>query len=500
MNEWLTIFYNNIGIYNSIISKNLSLTYKLEPLGQHIKIVGGYAFKSSSYKNSGIPVIRISDFHDERIDLSSAKYYDESSDLHNYELVEGDIIIAMTGGTIGKLAIVQSGLGKLYLNQRVGKFKIINPDEFESEYVYWIARGVESKIKELAWGAAIPNVSGKQIESLNFIIPPKNIQVRIISFFNDLRDNTLKSDEYFDLKTEKEIIELQEETENKVLLSNEHTHQLDLLKKLRLQILQDAVQGKLVPQDSNDEPASKLLERIKAEKEQLIKRKKLKRGKPTGQAVSLITDYEIPMKWDWCKVDDVLFVTKLAGFEYTNHISLKPIGEIPVIRAQNVRPYRIEKTNLLFIDEKTSLFLDRCALTKKCLLFTFIGAGIGDVATFDEKERWHLAPNVAKAEPFDGCEDLLNLKYINFFMMSKIGQKEIFKHMKATAQPSLSMSTIRDIDIAIPPLQEQHRIVTKINQLMTLCDELEQSIQQNQKYTQELLQVALKEALEPESP
>jgi len=77
--------------------------------------------------------------------------------------------------------------------------------------------------------------------------------------------------------------------------------------------------------------------------------------------------------------------------------------------------------------------------------------------------------------------------------MSTIGQKEIFKHMKATAQPSLSMSTIRDIDVAIPPLQEQHRIVAKITKLMNLCDELEQSIIKNMDFIEDLIQVRLSE-------
>jgi len=133
---------------------------------------------------------------------------------------------------------------------------------------------------------------------------------------------------------------------------------------------------------------------------------------------------------------------------------------------------------------KTSIILERCALTKAALLVTFIGAGIGDVAIFDFKERWHLAPNVAKMEPFTGCEKKINLKYIAYFLNSPIGRKEIFKHLKSTAQPSLSMGTIRDIDYPLPPLVEQHRIVAKIDQLMALCGNLEKQIDEaNSKQT-----------------
>jgi len=281
------------------------------------------------------------------------------------------------------------------------------------------------------------------------------------------------------------------------LLNTELIYQHDLLRQLRQAFLKDAMQGKLVEQNSKDGKATEQLEKIKSEKLKLIKKKKLKSGKSTGQSVSFTDEYVIPENWSWCKSDDILFVTKLAGFEYSKHIvKLKESGEIPVVRAQNVRPLEITKKNLLFIDEETSLLLDRCSLTKKCLLVTFIGAGIGDVATFDEKERWHLAPNVAKMEPFEGCEELVNVKYLNYFLMSDIGQREIFKHVKATAQPCLSMGTIRDIDIPFPPLGEQKRIVKKLEEVMNLCEELKATITDNQNYTDQLLQVALKDTLQ----
>lgn len=251
------------------------------------------------------------------------------------------------------------------------------------------------------------------------------------------------------------------------------------------------------PEEGNWEPASVLLEKIKAEKERLVKEKKLKRGKASSQTVSKVNEWSIPSAWVTAKTDDIFFVTKLAGFEYTKHINLKETGEIPVIRAQNVRPFIIDKTNLLFIDEEISLLLDRCALTKESLLVTFIGAGIGDVARFCESERWHLAPNVAKLEPFEGCEAFYNLKYLNYFLSSPDGREEIFKHVKATAQPSLSMGTIRDIDVPLPPLSEQQRIVAKLDELMGYCDALDASIKESQQQIELLLQQVLREALEP---
>ena len=302
-----------------------------------------------------------------------------------------------------------------------------------------------------------------------------------------------------EIEKQKEIIELEKklvekENESDCLFAD----QLTQIENLNQSILQEAVQGKLIAQNKNDELASELLKRIKAEKEELIRKKKLKAGKSTDQSISFIDECEIPKSWVWCKTDEIFFVTKLAGFEYSEHIHLAESGEIPVIRAQNVRALNIDKTNLLYIDNETSLLLERCSLTKKCLLVTFIGAGIGDVATFNENTRWHLAPNVAKMEPFEGCEEMIDVKFVNYFLMSNIGQKELFKHMKATAQPSLSMGTIRDIDVPLPPLSEQKRIVAEIEKQLAKTKQLKQHIIANQQATEQLLKALLHGAFEVE--
>jgi type I restriction enzyme S subunit len=133
-------------------------------------------------------------------------------------------------------------------------------------------------------------------------------------------------------------------------------------------------------------------------------------------------------------------------------------------------------------------------LTKPSLLVTFIGAGIGDVAIFDKPNRWHLAPNVAKLEPFNENNERIDIKYLLYYLVSKIGQSELFKFWKATAQPSLSMGTIRQAIVTLPPLAEQKRIVKKVDQLMNLCNELELRVKENQNNSELLMEAVLKEA------
>jgi len=265
--------------------------------------------------------------------------------------------------------------------------------------------------------------------------------------------------------------------------------------QLRQVILQLAVQGKLVAQDSGDEPAAVLLEKIKAEKEQLIREKKIKKTKENGEIFKDEYITPFPKNWTLSKIVDLGFVTKLAGFEYTKYVRLEDCGEVPVIRAQNVRMNYINESKLKYIDMDTSNLLDRCALTKKAILMTFIGAGIGDVAIFDKNERWHLAPNVAKIEPFNQYEEKIDIKYLLYYLMSNTGRDEIFKFRKATAQPSISMGTIRQAIVALPPLKEQKRIVAKVDHLMALCDELEAALAQAQTDGGELMEAVVHHVL-----
>lgn len=266
------------------------------------------------------------------------------------------------------------------------------------------------------------------------------------------------------LMEQKRIVsEISEKLENIQQLSEEVEKQKSYAKQLRQNILQEAIEGKLtadwrkqhpVQKGNPDYDAEALFDKIHREKTNRLNSKELKKGAlpkaPRSNREKLI----LPHGWCWAKIDDLYFVTKLAGFEFTEYFHLSEKGDIPVVRAQNVRKRYLEKTNLLYIDSATSKQLERSALTKQCLLVTFIGAGIGDVGLFDEPTRWHLAPNVAKVEPIAGCENYINNQLTNLFVLSEFGQSEIFKYMKATAQPSLSMESIRDIDFPLPPLAE----------------------------------------------
>ncbi|MCF8274941.1 MAG: restriction endonuclease subunit S [Flavobacteriaceae bacterium] len=243
-------------------------------------------------------------------------------------------------------------------------------------------------------------------------------------------------------------------------------------------ILQLAVQGKLTRKWRKENPdvesSSILLERIKAEKEELMRNKSIKR--PRGESVIYKSEYQSvsPKEWRQIKLIDAGFTTKLAGFENTKYIRLADSGEVPVIMARNIGKNKIKEKIVKYINLDVSLILERSALTKPCVLITSIGAGIGDVAIFDKKERWHLAANTAKLELFNNLNTNLDFQYVVFYLLSYSGQKEIFKSVTTTAQPSLSTKAIRDIILELPPLEEQKEIVKVVETLFKEVEQLEQ--------------------------
>ena len=285
-------------------------------------------------------------------------------------------------------------------------------------------------------------------------------------------------------------------------------------KQLKNSILQWAIQGKLVPQDPNDEPASVLLDKIRQEKERLIKEKKIKRDKnasiiyrgednsyyekflATGEVKCIDEEipFEIPQGWEWERIGNVFFVTKLAGFEYTKFFTkeaLSASNPIPIVRAQNVRMGFFEENKNEAISEMLSNQLERSALNKKCLLMTFIGAGIGDTCIFPAERKNHLAPNVAKIEPLD---DSISLDYAVFALMSPCGQRGVNAIKKSTAQPSLSMETIRKLLIPIPPLKEQKCISLKLSEALPLVEKYSK-VQEEQNQLNVEIQYLLKKSI-----
>ena len=271
--------------------------------------------------------------------------------------------------------------------------------------------------------------------------------------------------------------------------------------ELKNSILMQAVQGKLVPQDPNDEPASVLLAKIRAEKEQMMKEGKIKKEpiseiyvdpsdnqhyEKVGKTVKCIEDkipFQIPKEWCWSRIGNIAFVTKLAGFEYTKYIApnLKSSG-IPLFKGKNVQKGKLLYNFEGYISEAISNELVRSQINKKCLLTPYVGT-IGNIAIFPGHFKAHLGSNVGKIEIIGG---FILEEYVMYYFRSKEGYIELTKHKKSTAQESISIAAIREAFIPLPPINEQKRIVNKIKKILPYIKDYELKCERLKKLDDEL--------------
>ena len=212
--------------------------------------------------------------------------------------------------------------------------------------------------------------------------------------------------------------------------------------------------------------------------------------KPNAEHIS--RKWDIPDNWAWTQVGEVCFVTKLAGFEYTDYVKYDPDGDLAVIKAENAGLNGFKKTNYSKIKSESVKMLNRSMIYGGELLVVFVGAGTGNVATVPQNKKFFLGPNIGMARPYFE----VNTRYIELFLQSPKGKHMLMATAKAVAQPSLSMGTIRQTPFVYCSLQEQTQIVQEIESRLSVCDKMEQSITESIEKAEALRQSILKKAFE----
>jgi len=179
-------------------TKQLPEGWKEVELGKIIKLRGGYAFKSEKFVNDGTPIIRISNFNNNDVDLTDVVYYpkSESEKYKEFFLKENDVLIAMSGATTGKIGVIIKKNLPCLLNQRVGKFEVIDKNLYWKYLLYYVkSRNFQKTVYDIASGCAQPNISSKQIESIAIPLPPLPTQKRIVSILEKAEALKQKRDE-----------------------------------------------------------------------------------------------------------------------------------------------------------------------------------------------------------------------------------------------------------------------------------------------------------------
>jgi type I restriction enzyme S subunit len=315
-------------------------------------------------------------------------------------------------------------------------------------------------------GMANVTLPMKEIANIEIPIPPIEDQVSFVQKYNLLEEHSKE-------------------------LNTEIKGQIELVKQLRQAFLREAMQGNLIPQDPNDEPASVLLEKIKAVKEQLIKEKKIKKDKPLPPISENEIPFEIPENWEWCRLGEMVF-DQLYGTSSKADLT----GDIPVLRMGNITTDgKVLYSNLKYVSKKIK-DLPNLYLKNGDLVFNRTNSFelVGKCGVFYNEEPFTLASYLIRIRLSEYSIPEFFSNYINSSLCRETQIEP--KIIQQNGQANFNGTKLSNIISPLPPLSEQQQIVTKLNDLMKMCNDLEASIKESQQQNEVLLQQVLREALE----
>ena len=370
----------------------------------------------------------------------------------------GDILIAMYGATIGKVAIVGKELTTNQACCACTPFGIYN------YFLFFFLMGSQIDFIKKGEGGAQPNISREKLISHLMPIPPLAEQHRIVEKIQFL-------------------LPLIGKYGNSQLLQDKLNSEIK--DKLRKSILQEAIQGKLVPQDPSDEPASELLERIREEKLRLVKEGKLKKNDITdsvifkgddnrhyekiGNAVTCIENeipFEIPDSWQWVRLNDICeYIQRGKSPKYSD------IKRFPVVAQKCNQWSGFSLKKALFIDPDTiKSYGEERFLQDGDLMWNSTGLGtLGRTAIYTSAENpYGVAVADSHVTVIRAMKDYTVSQYLYSYFASNTVQCVIEdKADGSTKQKELATTTVKSYLVPLPPYNEQRRIVQRINELFS---------------------------------
>ena len=392
-----------------------------------------YGYNAPAEETGDIRMVRISDIQKGNVLWATVPFCRIcQNEIDTYLLKKNDILFARTGGTVGKSFLVNEVpypsiyAGYLIRTRYSNMLSAQYMKYFMESELYW------EQLRNGTIATAQPNCNGKTLAKMFLPVPPYNEQIRITDKLNHVLEHVRKYGVSQD-RLDKLNIQI-----------------LDLLKK---SILQEAVQGRLVPQIAEEGTARELLEQIRQEKQKLVEEGKLKKTALTDsiiykgednryyekidQQCKDITEeipFEIPENWEWCRLGNIISIT--SGDNLTSKQMHK--GTIPVYGGNGITGYH----------SQANVFEETIVIGR-------VGFYCGSI---------HLTP--CKAWVTDNAFITRYNKIFNrSFLITLLTALDLGKSYSSTAQPVVSGKKIYPILVALPPLQEQQRIVAQIERL-----------------------------------
>lgn len=396
--------------------------------------------------------------------------------------------------------------GKTWVNNHA---HVLRPFRSVLDAQYLVYALIGSDLKPYITGITVPKLNQAKLVSIEVPLPPLKEQKRIV----------IKVDQLMALCDELEARQKKQQ-QGRVRLNNaaldalltarepiefaDHWQRIstnfDLLydhpetiAKLRTAILQLAVQGKLVPQDPNDEPASVLLGRIKAEKERLVKEGEIRKTKPLSQVSETEVSFCLPNGWGVERFGNLTNI--VGGVTKGRKLAGRKTAFFPYLRVANVQRWFVDIDVMKEIEIPIEE-LEKYKLKTGDLLITEGGDWdkVGRTAVWEGQIDNCLHQNhVFRARLFVGD---LNRDWLVLAINSPVGREYFANSSKQTTNlASINMTQLKHFPMPVPSAEEQKRIVAKVDQLMALCDVLEAKLNQAQQHSEKLMEATVRQLL-----
>ena len=363
----------------------------------------------------------------------SKEKFDE---LKGFEVFPNDIIVSCAG-TIGETFILPEGIERGIINQALMRIMVYKR-QIIPFYLIYFDSVLKNEANQQGKGIAIKNIPSFDVLK-NFLIPlpPLSEQRRIVEKIEELLALV------DDLETNK-------------------TNLQSYIKQAKSKVLEMAIRGELVAQNSEDEPASVLLERIKKEKPS-----QKSKGKNTEHNTHYEEElpFDIPKNWERCRLGEVCDFENGFAFSSDNYCS----QGVPLIRISNIQNSKIDLKDVVFVDKIVD---EKFIVEKGDLLIAMSGATTGKMGNYTFEEKAYLNQRVGNIRI--KAESILYPKYRDFFMLTK--SNDVLKMAYGGAQPNISGKMIESLLLPLPPLEEQHRIVEKIEEIFSVLEFIEETL------------------------
>lgn len=408
----------------------------------------------------------------QKIDFAgNIHFIDKKSKTNMIIIKQGDLVISGINVSKGALAVYE---GKEDVTATIHySAYTYNKNKISIDFLKFFLKSPKfiQLLKNQVKGGIKTEIKPKHILPLEIKLPDKSEQEKIVNFFNNIEKSSVD-------------------------LNNEIINQQFLIKHLYQTILQEAIEGKLTADwrkkhpelISGENSAENLLKKIKIEKEQLIKEKKIEKRKPLPLISEEEKPFKLPEGWVWCRLGELS-----SNIHYGFTASAKNnIKEPKLLRITDIQNNKVNWSNVPGCTIKDS-DINKYLLSKGDILIARTGGTIGKTFQINNLPyRSVFASYLIRVI----LKKILAEKYIKYFMESQLYWKQLINMSWGAGQPNVNATNLRKMNFPLPPISEQHIIVKRVDDLMNIIRELEKQVIERKEKTAQLVHSVLRDAFE----